>query len=196
MYSTCSSCFSFVGVRPVVRLPALWLISLSFHRSRCRPLLSTFLPPLPVSGLSSDNPSILAAVVYLIVCNLLVALSQIFSLISLTSSSVSLAFPIVYGRRRDCWSSYSMSACPSSRLFSAPYLSRITGMRLSVSFPVVLSSVSIVYPLSTLSSHVFFISPRHVPVFNHLSVIVLAACATLVVPGMCSYAHHRVHVMP
>ena len=44
---------------------------------RCWPLLSTFLPPPPFSDLSSHNPPILA-VVFLVVCNLLFLLSDLF----------------------------------------------------------------------------------------------------------------------
>ena len=45
------------------------------------PFLSTFLPPLPFSGLSSHNPPILA-VVFLVFCNHRASLSRIFSVIS------------------------------------------------------------------------------------------------------------------
>ena len=46
----------------------------------CWPFLSTFLP-LPFSALSSHDPPILA-VAFIVFCNLLVSLSQLFSVIS------------------------------------------------------------------------------------------------------------------
>ena len=46
----------------------------------CWPYLSTFLPPLPFFDTPSDNPPILP-VVFLVFSNLLVSLSQIFSVI-------------------------------------------------------------------------------------------------------------------
>ena len=69
----------FVGVRPVIRHPAIWL--LFSIAPCCWPFLSTFLPPLPFLDLSSHNPPILA-VVFLVFYNLLVSLSRIFSVIS------------------------------------------------------------------------------------------------------------------
>ena len=50
----------------------------------CWPSLSTFLPPLPFLDLSSHNPPILA-VVFLVLCNIPVSLSQIFAAISYLS---------------------------------------------------------------------------------------------------------------
>ena len=47
---------------------------------RCWPFLSTFVPPLPFSDLSSHIPPILA-VVFLVFCNLRASLSLIFSVI-------------------------------------------------------------------------------------------------------------------
>ena len=45
----------------------------------------------------------------------------------------------------------STSPCPSPRLLSVHYFSSLTGTRLSISFSVVLSSFSLLYPFLTLS---------------------------------------------
>ena len=52
-----------------------------FHWSLLLAFLSTFLPPLPFSDLSSHNPPILAVRVFLVFCNLLAYLSRIVSVI-------------------------------------------------------------------------------------------------------------------
>ena len=61
-------------------LQSIWLLLLSMN-PYCWPVLSTFLRPLPFLGLSSCNHPILA-VVFLVFCNPLACLSQIFSVIS------------------------------------------------------------------------------------------------------------------
>ena len=72
-------CFPVVGVRLVTRHFAVRLFLLfSSIAPGCWPFLSMFLPPLPFLCLSSHNPPILA-VVFFIFCNLLVSLSQFFS---------------------------------------------------------------------------------------------------------------------
>ena len=67
-------------------------------------------------------------------------------------SLFSLAFPIMQGRRYDWWSFFSTSPCPSPRPLSVQYFSNFVDMGLSVWFSVVLSSFSLVYLPSTLSS--------------------------------------------
>ena len=80
------------GEAIVIRHSTIWLLSLfCFHCSPyCSSFLYTFLPPLPFSDLSSYNPPILP-VVYIVFRNLLVSLSQIFSVIS----SLSFVLPVL-----------------------------------------------------------------------------------------------------
>ena len=74
--------FPFVGVSLVIRYSVVWLLLLFLSNAPCCwPFLSIFLLPLPFSDLSSHNPPI-SAVVFLVLCNLLVSLPQIFLVIS------------------------------------------------------------------------------------------------------------------
>ena len=87
-----------------------------------------------------------------------------------SSSSYSpLVFPIMYGRRYDCWSFFSASPCP----LSANHFSSLVRTRLSISFSVVLSP----FPWYIRSQHfplyVFFISTHHIPVPVQSAVSIL-----------------------
>ena len=114
MWCLCSSFrFPFVGVRSVICYSAVLLLSLFFPLLPVVGLCSPFLlHPLPFSDLSSHNPPILP-VVFLVFCNLIVYLSQIFLVhynIIERSSGLTLQF-------LTCWSSANFLSGWNASLF-------------------------------------------------------------------------------
>ena len=79
-----------------------------------------------------------------------------------------------------------MSPCPSLRTLPVQYFSCLIGRRLFIVFR---SSCFpwFIHP-QLVPQYLFFISPHHNPYrFSRLSVTILEACVTLVVPRMCSF---------
>ena len=85
---------------------------------------------------------------------------------------------------------------PSPRPLSVQYFSSLIGTRLCILFSVVLFSFSLVCS-GHFPQYVFFISLHHMPVPVQSSFgDLFEACASLVVPRMCSFLILSLHVTP
>ena len=106
--------------------------------------------------------------------------------------------PIIVRRKQGNQNVFARNRKPfSPPSVSSPALSPVHFMSHWHWFSIVLSSFSLENPFSRLSSvHVFFISPRHMPVPVQLSqVIFLEVWSTLVVNRMCSFLISSLRVL-